>query len=69
MTFIFYITYSQLERDIADNLGNILEGFYPTIEELKEYEGEDSNYTLIEIDDMMLEFDNCWVSFENIGMN
>ena len=69
MKFKFYIPYSQLDIDIAESTGNPLEGFYANLEELREYEGDDCEWTIIEIDDIMLEYSNCFISFENISLN
>jgi len=69
MTFKVFVPYSQLDINIAESLDNPLEGFYATLEELREYEGEDCEWTTIEIDDMTLEYDDCYLSFENISLN
>ena len=69
MTFKVYIPYSQLDIDIADSNGEFLEGFYANLEELRECEGEECEWTMIEIDDMTLEYEDCYLSFENISLN
>ena len=69
MTFLVYVPYSQLDIDIAQTLENPLEGFYASLEELREYEGYECEWTTIEIDDMTLEYEDCFITFENISLN
>jgi len=71
MKFKMFVPYSQVELDVKESVGGFIgSDVYPTLEELQEDYGKDSEWTIIEVDDMMLRFDgNDWISFEDIGMN
>jgi len=70
MRFKILIPYSQLDIDIAESINIPLEGFYANLEELREYEGDDVDWTIIEVDDITLDYgEDCFISFENIGLN
>lgn len=70
MTFKEYIPYSQLEIDIIESNNDFIEYFYSTLKELKEYHGEDCEYTIIEINDIFLLLnDGFCLSLSDIGLN
>lgn len=69
MRFKIFIPYSQLDIDIAASIDNPLEGFYANLEELRECEGDDVEWTVIEVDDITLDYGYCFMSFEDIGLN
>lgn len=70
MRFKVFLPYNQLDIDISSATGSILEGFYVSLEELREYEGDDCEWTIVEVDDITLSYgDDCFMTFEDIGLN
>jgi len=70
MTFIFYTPYEQIDIDIIESLGGVIHEIYPTLEELREEEGDDCEYTQIEVDGIVIELnDDYFLSLDDISLN
>ncbi len=70
MTFEFYCPYSQIDIDIIESLGGSIYDVYPTLEDLREEEGEYSDYTKITVDGVMVELnDDYYLSMDDISLN